>query len=608
MINNSATYNKSSRLKKIRLRKASSLKAMSLAVSAIALIMGLFFNATAASGATTVYEFDTCARGTACWAYFCDVDIFPFAGIAGNRNSQVIATNAQYNNIATSNNGRWTTTDPGAGDQVFMWFEMNIAEDISRIDQIDFLFEGYTNGGATNHSIHVLKTGLAWQTSANWTQQGAVQNIATGADTTFTRSMTTDFADYVSATTGLITWGVYESRVSESMQIDFVSMTVTFNAPPVLNIDSASQTSVNGSGEVTLQYDLTDAELAACSLLIEYSYDNTNWYQAYIKSASHGTVNNAGVGAGTSTGQITAIATNRNNATFIWDTKNASNENGAFTGEDTTVWLRVTPIDPRGNGTMVSSGAFTVDNQGPTVTINDPAAGEWRGSNFTVDVTNADSGLGLGTCYYRVLSNAVQTLAWTAYVCGNDPVITVGAAANCRNQGSNMCQTEFYGVDVAGNTGTTVTRQFSIDWTQPTTVINSPAAGSWQIADFAVDVTNADTGGSGLATCYYRVVSNAVETLAWTSYVCGNDPTVTVGGAADCRDEGTNICQVEFYNEDTAGNTGTTQTRQFSIDWQDPTTTINSPAAGACLNSNFIADVTNSDGSGSGLNVCYYRM
>ncbi len=242
--------------------------------------------------------------------------------------------------------------------------------------------------------------------------------------------------------------------------------------------------------------------------------------------------------------------------------------------------------------------------------INSPAASAWKNADFVVDVTNADTGgSGLANCYYRVLSNSVETLAWTTYTCTADPTLTVGAAANCRDDGVDMCQVEFYNTDVAGNTGTTVTRLFSIDRTPPTTVINSPAASSWQRADFVVDVTNADTGGSGLANCYYRVLSNSVETAGWATYTCTTDPTLTVGAAADCRDDGADMCQIELYNTDVAGNTGTTVTRVFSIDRTPPTTVINSPVSGAWKSADFVADVTNADNvGGSGLATCYYHV
>lgn len=135
---------------------------------------------------------------------------------------------------------------------------------------------------------------------------------------------------------------------------------------PVLTIDTAYQSSTDGTGSVTVQYDLSDVNSDPCKLTLEYSYDGATWYQAYIASASTGTVDNTGVSTGSSTGQITGIATNAANATFVWSTQNASNENGAFAGEDASVYVRGTPNDGTQNGDVVSSSAFTVDNQAPT--------------------------------------------------------------------------------------------------------------------------------------------------------------------------------------------------------------------------------------------------
>ncbi|MFA6451130.1 MAG: NHL repeat-containing protein, partial [bacterium] len=87
-------------------------------------------------------------------------------------------------------------------------------------------------------------------------------------------------------------------------------------------------------------------------------------------------------------------------------------------------------------------------------------------------------------------------------------------------------------------------------------------------------VVNADTGGSALSTCYYRVLSNGAQTLpavGWAAYVCGTNPAdITVGAAGNCRDAGVNKCQIEFYDTDVAGNTSLTATRQFSVAWQPP--------------------------------------
>lgn len=189
---------------------------------------------------------------------------------------------------------------------------------------------------------------------------------------------------------------------------------------PILAIDTAYQSSTNGSGEITLQYDLSDVNLDACKLTIEYSFNGSTWYQAYIKSASTGTVGNTGVSAGTSTGQITAISTDVSDATFVWDTQEANNENGAFTGEDASVYVRITPNDGGQDGDVRISGAFILDNQDPTghgcATPNDGT--DWPGpqptltSSQATDLSTISYFLDLDTITSGFTGSLYQSCGW----------------------------------------------------------------------------------------------------------------------------------------------------------------------------------------------------
>ncbi|MBD3345097.1 MAG: hypothetical protein GF401_08560, partial [Chitinivibrionales bacterium] len=195
-------------------------------------------------------------------------------------------------------------------------------------------------------------------------------------------------------------WGSFSTNPELYGHVLAAFAPVTNNAPSV-NLDSYSQ-GTGGNGQVTVQYDLSDADGDNCKLLIEYSYDNSTWYQAYISSASTGTVNNTGTGTGASTGQITGITTNRSNVTFVWDSDNAGNENGAFTGEDASVYIRVTPNDGTIDGTTQTSAAFTVDNQDPSVSTavhfeTDPPV---AGTGFQLDAAFTDGNPNTNTFYY----------------------------------------------------------------------------------------------------------------------------------------------------------------------------------------------------------------
>ncbi|MFA6448281.1 MAG: DUF2341 domain-containing protein, partial [bacterium] len=625
--------------------------------------------------ATTAAYYPSTA-GSSVLAY--DVDTFPFAGDTNTRNAVDTPSAAERTNMSASNNTRWTTVDPGNGDEVFLWIAMTInlvTSPVAKIYQIDFTFEGHLNNSNANFSTYVMGTGLDWWQTASWPQIGADETIFSNTDSQYTRtiSLPTDtISDYIDAGSGLITWGIYEDVSNESMDVDYLNMLVYYDiTAPTTTINSPAAGSWQGPN---FTVDVTNADtesgLNVCYYRVFSSAVQTLAWTAYgcatnptitvgagmncrnqgvnlcqVELYSTDMVANAGLtvtrqfsidytapafvvtdganGAWNVSDTITVTVSDAGGslvgATTNWgysadatcdaaDDANLTNSGLTTTVNTThTDYICFTNTDGAGNkGYSAAIGPLKVDVAGPTATITAPADGAWETAAFTVSVTNADVGSGLNLCYYRVLSNTVQTKIWASYGCATNPSITVGAGLNCRDQGTNMCQVEFYNTDIAGNTGTISSRQFSIDWTIPTTTLVGPAAGSWQTADFVVDVTNADTGGSGLNQCFYRILSNAVETLGWTSYACGTDQTLTVGAAANCLDQGANMCEVQFYNTDTAGNTGTTQTRLYSIDWTLPTVTINNPAASSCQNGNFSFDVTNAD-TGSGLNVCYYR-
>jgi len=153
-------------------------------------------------------------------AYYCDVDRMSSSlpmTVGGNLNSKTEATSAQYDAIASSDNSRWTTPDPGSRDEVFLWLENSVTE--GSITSIDLTFEGYLSGSSATFSIWARDVA-----NGEWDQIGTTQSIPTGSDGTMTRSITSDIGNYVSGET--LIWGVYESTSSQSLNIDYVNVVV----------------------------------------------------------------------------------------------------------------------------------------------------------------------------------------------------------------------------------------------------------------------------------------------------------------------------------------------------------------------------------------------
>ncbi|MDH5442875.1 MAG: fibronectin type III domain-containing protein, partial [Hadesarchaea archaeon] len=161
-------------------------------------------------------------------AYYCDVDTMSSAlpmTVGGNLNSKTEATGAQYTAIGSSDDSRWTTPDPGYGDEVFLWLEMYTSMAVETIGSIELHFEGYLSSESANFSIWARDL-----VNGEWDQIGTTQSIATGADGTITRTITANIANYIAAD-GKLIWGVYESADSRSLNIDYVYALFIESAP-----------------------------------------------------------------------------------------------------------------------------------------------------------------------------------------------------------------------------------------------------------------------------------------------------------------------------------------------------------------------------------------
>lgn len=191
-------------------------------------------SATVNAGNAVVYTYnfsDVSQANTNNKAYACDVDVFPFSGIADNMNSKVEATDDQYVSISANDRSQWTPLNPGSGDQTLLWAEMHINQSPEKINRIDLNFSGNTEGAIlipyTAYRIYVLKAGADWTQNASWVKLGADDfTVLPNVDTRISRSITSNIGDYIDGS-GKIVWVVYETILNQLSHINYVEMTVT---------------------------------------------------------------------------------------------------------------------------------------------------------------------------------------------------------------------------------------------------------------------------------------------------------------------------------------------------------------------------------------------
>ncbi len=225
--------------------------------------------------------------------------------------------------------------------------------------------------------------------------------------------------------------------------------------------------------------------------------------------------------------------------------------------------------------TGVSNGIdFIVDTSVPAVSITDPTEGTLAASaaptldgtcttsanTVRVAITGAATANVAAPCVAGTWSTTAPTLATGSYT----------AVASQRN--------------LAGTTGTSADRHFTVDGTAPTTVDDSASVGNaWRTTAATVTLTPTDTGGAGVGQTYYTIDGSTPT----TSSAQGTTVNLTADG----------VYTIKYFSVDTAGNAEAVKTAgtQIRIDTTAPVTTDNTSSFASWTNQNVTVTLTPAD-------------
>lgn len=188
----------------------------------------------------------------------------------------------------------------------------------------------------------------------------------------------TEFTQRTVATNLQSVYGVAVADIDSDDDFDFVTGDLMrgtvwwyerLRAKPVATKPGSIQQATDGSGRVTFETTLSDADSDPTRVRVQYSLDNVRWYKPWITKVktSAGSVdlkNSNPYQVGTRDA-IDTTNSQQVTLTFTWDTKSVENTGGPFRGDVSGVRLRVIPRDDLSVGDPTVSSAFRVDLEPP---------------------------------------------------------------------------------------------------------------------------------------------------------------------------------------------------------------------------------------------------
>ena len=251
---------------------------------------------------------------------------------------------------------------------------------------------------------------------------------------------------------------------------------------------------------------------------------------------------------------------------------------------------------------------MTIIVTAPTTTISftpvstfDSQAWVTGSTTFSL-IPNDAGGPGIASTYYKIYDNTTSTeiTPWTAYTSGT---FTLGSAA------SGQYTIQWCSIDTQGDNQTLQSQVLYIDTAPTTTISFTPVSmfdsQTWVTGSTVFSLNPADSGGSGVASTYYKIYDNTTSTeiTPWTLYSLG---TFTLGSVL------TGTYTIQWSSISSANDNQTLQSQVAFID-AAPMTTISFTPVSTYNSQDWVTGSTTFslnplDSGGTGVASTYYKI
>ncbi len=303
---------------------------------------------------------------------------------------------------------------------------------------------------------------------------------------------------------------------------------------PVVNLTAPPSGALSNASSMRFSFNATDAVNGTmnCSIFIDSVQNQTN---ASVQNATNTVFSVSGIPDGTHTWYVAC--------------RDRSNNMGSS-----------------------ATRSFTVDTTAPAVALNSPPSGALLNySTIAFSFTATDALSSTTSC---ALFRDGSQIGSNASVQRNTTTVISASTADGAHTWYVSCN------DSAGNTGKSATSNFTVDTTAPAVTLNSPPSGALlNYSTIAFSFTATDALSSTTSCALFRdgsqIGSNASVQRNTTTIISASTPDGAHTWYVSCNDS--------------AGNTGTSATRNLTVDTTAPIVSLNSPANASAFNTSTVA-------------------
>jgi hypothetical protein len=267
---------------------------------------------------------------------------------------------------------------------------------------------------------------------------------------------------------------------------------------------------------------------------------------------------------------------------YIWNTIGTTPSDASFTetggnNVETTIsgltgsrYLHIMATDVAGNVSYYNSAVFHLDNQAPTITIDNN--GGAFATEHTVEVSLTDSHSGIGSDFKYIWSTSTTTPSDADFNAGSSGTVNTDIT---KNTGNGTYYLYIRATDNGGNNGYFKSSAFAFDNTAPDEIqITNSESGDSYRRNYDISMTATDTNGlytdSSIESIRYQWMDTATQSADLTTGF------TTYSGEINYNNDGaTGIKYLHVIAEDVAGNT-LYETFPYTFDYDVPNITVTS--------------------------------